>query len=547
MADKLREYLIALGFKVDDASYKKFKGAIATSAKEVAGLGTVTVSTATAIALSVEQVAREFEGLAYLSQRTKASVNDLKSYSFGMKQIGIDAGQSQAALESFAAAQRLNPGVKGFIGLGGGTGKDPIEQLTNFVERQKKLYGESGYYVAAINAELAGIPEATFLQIWNNLPKLRAAQAEMLRMRQEAGLAGKDFTEQSVAFTNAWDHLLGSIGLGKERIASDLIRPTTLGVKALDDIVQAFNKADTATAGWIGTVTGLGVAAGGTTAALALLLRMIGVKGLLSAALGSGGRLLLPVASAAWLTGLGMEAGDTPEGKQFKASGDLVTDVYGWLRAVKPTLQKRLGITPEGGSSAGAAGGGRGATIDYFMKQGWSRAAAQGIASNLFHESKFNPAAVGDGGQAYGVAQWHPDRQAAFKQWSGKDIRGSSLEEQLAFIQHELTQGHDAGAKRAGAKLRGTTDPYEAGVIFSGLYERPADTYGEAHKRGKQAAAWYDTPLAPAGAAGTNVVINQTNHNNITSPNPREAGEQVSAANERSNGDLVRNFQGAAR
>lgn len=542
MADKMREYLIALGFKVDPASYKKFKQAIAASSKDVAELGTVAASTATAIALSVEHIAAQYEDLFYLSQRTKASVNDLKSFSFGMRQIGIDAGQSRAAIESFTTAMRLNPGVKGFVGLMGGVGSDPTQQLTNFVERQKKLYGEAGYYVAAMNAELAGIPEQTFLHIWNNLPKLRAAQQEMNRMRREAGLSGRDLTDQSVQFENAWQHLLGELDLGKDRIALDLIRPTRMGVTVVDDLVRAFNRMDVASAGWIGTLTGIAAAAGGTTAAIAVLLRLIGVRGVLAAALPAVSRLLLPAAVATWLIGVGQEAGETPEGKNFHASGDLVQDIYGWLRTVKPTLQRRMGIMPEGGDASS-----REAVIDYFQKQGWSRAAATGIAANLQSESGLKPGAVGDNGTAFGIAQWHQDRLEAFRKWSGKDIRSSTLAEQLAFIQYELTQGNDRQARRAGEKLRSVTDPYDAGVIFSGLYERPADVYGEAHKRGNLASRWYDAPLAPASGGDTSVTVNQTNHNNIVAKDERSAGDALQRANDRSNGDLVRNFQGAAR
>jgi hypothetical protein len=87
MSSSLQEYLIALGFSVDDASYKKFKGAVASGAKEVAGLGSVTVATATAIGLSVEKVAEEYRNLGFVAQRTRASVNDLKAYSFGIRQI----------------------------------------------------------------------------------------------------------------------------------------------------------------------------------------------------------------------------------------------------------------------------------------------------------------------------------------------------------------------------------------------------------------------------------------------------------------------------
>ena len=533
MSDTLREYLIALGFKVDDATYKKFNASVANAAKEVTGLGSVTVATATAIGLSVEKVAREFEGLYYASQRTGETVNRLKSYGFAAKQIGISFDQSAAALDSFTTAQRLNPGIKGFVGLSGGTGASPVEQMTNFVEHQKKLYGESGYYVAAMNAELAGIPEATFLQIWNNLPKLRAANAEMQRMRSEAGLSGRKFTDDSVAFTNAWDHLLGSLDLGKERIASDLIGPVTQGVKTIDEVVQAFNRADVATNGWAGAIVGVTSAIGGTTAALALLLRMLGLGGLVGAGVRGAGGLLAGA--------LGIAASPAVAGGAAFYYGMGFNSATAGKEDDEP-LSKEYRAKHGGGSQAQL----RDATIAYFQSQGWSRAAATGIASNVSFESKFDPKAVGDGGSAYGLGQWHKDRQDAFKTWSGKDIRSSSMEEQLAFIQHELTQGTDQGARRAGEKLRNTNDPYDAGAIFSGLYERPGDVYGQAHARGKQAANWYDVPLT-SGAGGTAAMITQKTDIHVTAPDPHAAGTAVASEQSRVNGDMVRNFQGVVR
>src|SRR5260363_90445 len=47
--------------------------------------------------------------------------------------------------------------------------------------------------------------------------------------------------------------------------------------------------------------------------------------------------------------------------------------------------------------------------------QGWTHKQAAGIVANLKIESGLNPKAVGDGGKAYGIAQWHPPRQAEFR------------------------------------------------------------------------------------------------------------------------------------
>lgn len=122
--------------------------------------------------------------------------------------------------------------------------------------------------------------------------------------------------------------------------------------------------------------------------------------------------------------------------------------------------------------------------IQHFMKSGWTREQAAGIVANLDQESGLDTGAIGDGGKARGVAQWHPDRQADFKAWSGKDIRQSTLEEQLNFVNHELTQGKE---RSAGDKLRGSSSASEAASIVSRYYERPKDTEGEASRRGVKA------------------------------------------------------------
>lgn len=109
--------------------------------------------------------------------------------------------------------------------------------------------------------------------------------------------------------------------------------------------------------------------------------------------------------------------------------------------------------------------------LDFFTSQGWADYQAAGIIGNLYGESGLNPAAVGDGGRAYGIAQWHPDRQQVFKNVFGVPIQGSSLNQQLQFVQYELQHNESAAAKA----LRGTTNLADATSTFMRKYERPAD------------------------------------------------------------------------
>ena len=118
--------------------------------------------------------------------------------------------------------------------------------------------------------------------------------------------------------------------------------------------------------------------------------------------------------------------------------------------------------------------------LTFFVQQGWSPEQASGIVANLESESGLRPDAVGDGGLAYGIAQWHPDRQALFEGLMGRNIKGSSLEDQLYFVHAELRNTE----KKAGDLLATCSDAASAGACVSKFYERPADREGEAAKRG---------------------------------------------------------------
>ena len=156
------------------------------------------------------------------------------------------------------------------------------------------------------------------------------------------------------------------------------------------------------------------------------------------------------------------------------------------------------GKSPAGGAKEEQA------AMAYFQAQGWSREQAAGLAANIKRESAFRADAVGDNGKAYGIGQWHPDRQAVFQKVFGKPIQGSSLEEQMAFMHYELTQGNE---RKAGNLLKGAVGADDAAAIVSKHYERPADREGEAAKRGQMALAMLGgVPGASQAAVGAGAV-----------------------------------------
>jgi hypothetical protein len=115
--------------------------------------------------------------------------------------------------------------------------------------------------------------------------------------------------------------------------------------------------------------------------------------------------------------------------------------------------------------------------FDFFIKQGWTPEQAAGIVGNLQAESgkELNIKAVGDNGKAFGIAQFHPERQALFKKKFGKDIRESTFEEQLQFVQHEF----ETTEKPAANKLKQTKTVAEAATVVDVEYERSSGKHRE--------------------------------------------------------------------
>ena len=129
----------------------------------------------------------------------------------------------------------------------------------------------------------------------------------------------------------------------------------------------------------------------------------------------------------------------------------------------------------------------------FFESRGWTSAQSAGIVANLIKEnSTLDPRAVGDGGRAYGIAQWHPDRQANFTTAIGGDIRRSTLEQQLTFVDWELRNTESS----AGDLLKQAKSPEEAGGIVSKFYERPEAVNAEMRERGEMAAKLAGNPVS---------------------------------------------------
>jgi hypothetical protein len=199
--------------------------------------------------------------------------------------------------------------------------------------------------------------------------------------------------------------------------------------------------------------------------------------------------------------------------------------------------QTTSGVTPNSGPTSASTSGNNGGrpyqqdarpvsgnaatqeAMQFFQSKGWTREQAAGIVGNLQVESgNFAPDVVsgrrkGDGGKAVGIAQWHPPRQATFQRVMGKPVEGSSLKEQLEFVNWELNNTE----KRAGNILRTMTDAAQAAEAVDKFYERSSGAHRTQRvANARSLAGGQNASSTPAQPSGT--TPSQSASGNTTSP-----------------------------
>lgn len=199
----------------------------------------------------------------------------------------------------------------------------------------------------------------------------------------------------------------------------------------------------------------------------------------------------------------------------FSGLWDGITSVFqGAWSNISPVLDRMENALDRAGGTSGmrASGPASGSSLSsaqtsqrtteamrYFVSQGWTPGQAAGIVANLRRESGLNERAVGDGGRAAGVAQWHPDRLADIERHFGMSIWRMNYAQQLQAVNYELRQGAE---RAAGRHIAMQDTGREAGAATSLYYERPGDRAGEAYRRGALAQSIQADFMRSQGAAG---------------------------------------------
>ena len=165
-AETLKDFLISLGFKVDDAGARKFDAIVTGATLKAIELGTKVELAAASVVAFTAKVASGLDNLYWASQRTGATVQGIKQIGFAVSQMGGSVDAARGSLESLAQFIRTSPGAEGFLNRLGVQTRDASgnmrDMATIFTGVGQRL-SSMPYYRANQYAQMLGMDENTLL------------------------------------------------------------------------------------------------------------------------------------------------------------------------------------------------------------------------------------------------------------------------------------------------------------------------------------------------------------------------------------------------
>lgn len=605
MAENLRDFVVGLGFELDESAQRRFTTALEGATLRAKLLGDALEAMARSIASNVADVAANFEQLFYSSQRVGSSVESIRAFQYAVGQLGGTAEGANSSLEAFGRNLRINPGMELFIQKAfgvqtrvGGVARDNAQVLLDIGDKLAHM----PKYLAERYREMLGIDEPTLLALERGA-QVRERYNESLKSQGSAGING-GAAGRAAQFEQAWRDVWMRIGNlaegGESKLFDALTRPMQDFARYLEQhepeidaslgtIATAFStvatswengiekidwsKTDDELVKTADALTGMAVAFGKFATEVGKDLPIL--QGLIGALLGARvGALFGPMGA---LVGAGVggvapgmiEHGLNPDEPH---SADVWGAVKGWWSSHAPTW-----AGGQSGQAAPATQSEQTAAMrlmDRLIKvHGWTPEAAAIAAGNAQQESSIrSDGPAGDGGISHGMFQWNHERFEALQAFAAS--RGKNWQDfdtQVDFLDAEARGKVPTWPSQHGLGMAGAISHAYEGFGDNSEGTRVANS-GRWLKAYQSQTAQAPTLYAPSisasspypalnpaaglgvgadwafgGAGGGSVTSTVTNNINVNSPDPGTAAAAVGLHLDRSTADVARNLQGAVQ
>ncbi|HHA1386962.1 TPA: transglycosylase SLT domain-containing protein [Enterobacter kobei] len=262
-AETIKDFLISLGFEVDESGAKKFEATVTGATFQVLKMGAAVEAAALSVVAFTAKIASGLDNLYWASQRTGATVQGIKSISYAISQVGGNAEAAKGSLESLARFVRTNPGAEGFLNRLGVQTRDASGNMRDmaaiFTGVGQKL-SNMPYYRANQYAQMLGIDENTLMAMRRGIGQFSAQYSEMTKAigfnAEQAAVSSNRFMTSLKAFGEM-------AGMARDKIGSNLAEGMAGSIDNLRKrILENFPKIETTITKivkgilWLGDIVG---------------------------------------------------------------------------------------------------------------------------------------------------------------------------------------------------------------------------------------------------------------------------------------------------
>lgn len=221
-AEIIKDFLVSLGFSVDDAGAKKFGSVLAGTTANVIKMGMAVEGAALSVVAFTAKIASGLDNLYWASQRTGATVQGIQSIGYAVSQVGGSVDAARSSLESLSRFIRNNPGAEGFLNRLGVQTRDASGNMRDmaaiFTGVGQKL-SSMPYYRANQYAQMLGIDENTLMAMRRGVGDFSGQYSAMAKA---IGFNADQAALSSNRFMTSLKSLGEMAGMARDKIGSNL-------------------------------------------------------------------------------------------------------------------------------------------------------------------------------------------------------------------------------------------------------------------------------------------------------------------------------------
>ncbi|EQB9267771.1 MULTISPECIES: transglycosylase SLT domain-containing protein [Enterobacteriaceae] len=221
-AETIKDFLVSLGFDIDEAGAEKFDAVLAGTTANAIKMGLAVEGAALTVVAFTAKIASGLDNLYWASQRTGATVQGIQSIGYAVSQVGGSVDAARTSLESLSRFVRNNPGAEGFLNRLGVQTRDASGNMRDmaaiFTGVGQKL-SSMPYYRANQYAQMLGIDENTLMAMRRGVGSFSGQYSAMAKA---IGFNADEAARSSNKFMTSLREFGAMAGMARDKIGSNL-------------------------------------------------------------------------------------------------------------------------------------------------------------------------------------------------------------------------------------------------------------------------------------------------------------------------------------